>query len=153
MPSLIRSKKKIIKLLDKVLFVSISDNLYLRPIHIIIKLPSTRTAKMSKFDMVTSIFMLLTDTDLMSNENLLLDYESFSNYNNDSLGEANNNSTNNSILDVHHGSAFKKAHKKLCTYPMDILIPIIPFIDGTPIDLYGRNKLEVVMFTLGIFKQ
>ena len=62
--------------------------------------------------MITSIFMLLTDTNLMSNENLLLDYESFSNYNNDSLGEANNNIVYNIISDVHHGSVFKIAHKK-----------------------------------------
>ena len=38
-------------------------------------------------------------------------------------------------------------------HPMDIWIPIIPFIDITAIDPYGRNKLEVVMFTLGIFNQ
>ena len=55
--------------------------------------------------------------------------------------------------DIHHGEAFKMAHNKFCTEPYDVLIPIIPFIDGTPIDPYGRNKLEVVMYTLGIFNQ
>ena len=147
MPSLIKSRKTIIKFLNEVLFDSISTNLSLKPIHTIIRLPSKRTAKISKFDIITSIFTLLTDTELMVNENLLLNDISFTNPNSDLSNEST------IVSDFHHGSAFKRAHKKLCTHPIDILIPIIPFIDGTPIDPYGRNKLEVVMFTLGIFKQ
>ena len=146
-PCLIKSRKQIINLLNKVLFESISNNLSLKPIHNIIRLPSTRTAKISKFDIITSIFTLLTDTELMVDENLLLNDTSFTNPNSDLSNESK------LISDFHHGSAFKRAHKKLCTHPIDILIPIIPFIDGTPIDPYGRNKLEVVMFTLGLFKQ
>lgn len=147
-PPLPRTKKVILKQLENVLFKTISSHLTLKPTHSIINLPSSRTAKISKFDIITSIFTLLTDNELMSYDNLLIGDPSYTNPDISTVSDNNDN-----IKDIHNGSAFKMAHEKLCNHEMDILVPIIPFIDGTPIDPYGRNKLEVVMFTLGIFNQ
>ena len=55
--------------------------------------------------------------------------------------------------DIHTGSWFLNAHNKICKTKHDVLLPIILFIDGTPIDTFGNLKLEAVMMTLGIFNQ
>ena len=87
---------------------------------------------------------MLTDPQLMIHDNLLI-------YDDNYLHPNDSNATK--YTDIHNSLAFKTAHNKLCTHEHDVLVPIIPFIDGTPIDVYGRNKLEVLMFTLGIFNQ
>ena len=142
--SLIKSKKKIITMLDNILYQQLSPELSMKPIHDVMKLPSNHTTKISKINLIASLFSLLTDPQIMIQDNLLI-------YDPAYLDPSENQS--NHISDIHHSSSFKIAHQKMCNDPKDVLVPIIPFIDGTPIDVYGRNKLEVLMYTLGIFNQ
>ena len=141
---IIKSRQVVIDHLHKLLYQSISDEFNMRPNHRIIMLPSRRTTKISKFDLKTSLASMLTDPVLMQRDNIYLNDKTYI-----------NPSAHKSISykDIHHGSSFLNAYETLCNEPNDVLVPIIPFIDGTPIDPYGRNKLEVVMFTLGLFKQ
>ena len=111
---------------------------------IILSLSSEKTTKISKFALLPSLLSTLADPDIMQFQNLLIGDQSY-------VSPSTNSSEH--IEDIHHSQAFITAHNKYCTMPNDILVPIIPFIDGTPIDPYGRNKLEVVMYTLGIFNQ
>ena len=141
---IIKSRKVIIDYLHKLLYQMKSDEFSMRPIHRVIMLPSGRTTKISKFDLKSSIASMMTDPELMKRDNIYLNDKCY-------INPIMNKS--NTIVDIHNGSAFLNAYKKYCSEPNDILVPIIPFIDGTPIDPYGRNKLEVVMFTLGLFKQ
>ncbi len=69
---LIKSKKKIIAHLDEILYSNISPKLSMKPQHNVIMLPSLRSTKISKINLLPSLFSLLTDPQLMSNENLLL---------------------------------------------------------------------------------
>ena len=141
---LMKSKKNVIEYLHNILFQLNNEKYCMKPKHEILILPSNRTTRISTFDLKSSLLALLTDPELMQRENLLLYDDS---YNDPS------NIQSEIYKDIHHGNAFKTAHEKFCTEPYDVLVPIIPFIDGTPIDPYGRNKLEVFMYTLGIFNQ
>ena len=142
--SLIKSKKRVLSILHEIMYTFISPKLSMKPIHTVMVLPSTQSTKISKLNLIGSLFSLLTDPDLMNVDNLLIHDKSFTDP---------NTSTTTTYNDIHHSSSFKTAHQHFCHDPIDVLIPVIPFIDGTPIDPYGRNKLEVVMFTLGIFNQ
>ena len=141
---LIKSKKKVISSLHDILYKNMSSQLSMKPQHDVLVLPSQRSTKISKMNLISSLFSLLTDPELMIADNLLI-------YDEDYLNPHSQHAT--SYSDIHHSSSFKEAHKKFCKEPYDVLVPIIPFIDGTPIDVYGRNKLEVMMFTLGVFNQ
>ena len=141
---LVKSKKRVIEHLHHILFQLECSKYSLKPIHDIIPLPSHRTSRISKFDLKSSLLALLTDPDIMKSQQLLLYDQSYIDpYNHES----------GFYSDIHNGSAFREAHKKFCHLPNDVLVPVIPFIDGTPIDPYGRNKLEVVMYTLGLFNK
>ena len=142
--SLIKDKKILIRQIQQLMYQSIHPTFCLKPIHSLIRLPSGKTTKISKFALLPSLLSTLTDPDIMQFQNLLIGDKSY-------VSPSTNSSEH--IEDIHHSQAFITAHNKYCTMPNDILVPIIPFIDGTPIDPYGRNKLEVVMYTLGIFNQ
>lgn len=142
--TLITSKKRILSFLHDILYTHISPTLSLKPLHDVITLPSKMSTKISKFNLIGSLFSLLTDPDLMQEKNINIYDKSYTNP---------NNTYTDKYKDIHHCNSFKTAHAKFCQQPNDILVPIIPFIDGTPIDPYGRNNLEVVMYTLGIFNQ
>ena len=142
--SIIKSRKVVIEHLHQLLYHTKHEEFSMKPIHRIIQLPSMRTSKISKFDLKSSLASLLTDPDLMRHENIYLGDKTYQN-------PIKYKTT--TYEDIHHGNAFHNAYELMCKEPYDVLVPIIPFIDGTPIDPYGRNKLEVVMFTLGIFKQ
>ena len=142
--SLIKSKKNVISFLHNIMYAYISPSLSMKPIHDIIVLPSLQSTRISKMNLLGSLFSLLTDPELMVESNLLI---------NDPTFTKPNETLSTHINDIHHSSSFRYAHSKFCTNEMDVLVPIIPFIDGTPIDPYGRNKLEVFMYTLGIFNQ
>ena len=131
-------------MLHDILYNYISPQLSMKPIHNVITLPSHLTTKISKMNLLGSLFSLLTDPDIMNKNNLLIDDITF---------RKPNENASDVYGDIHHSSMFKNAHKEFCKEPYDVLVPIIPFIDGTPIDPYGRNKLEVFMYTLGIFNQ
>ena len=69
---LIKSKHKLIEQLHKLMITYITPDLSMKPIHNVISLPSTKTTKISIFDLKTSLFSLLTDSELMDYNNLLL---------------------------------------------------------------------------------
>ena len=142
--SLIKSKKRVIKFLHDIMFKYISPSLSLKPVHSVMTLPSQLSTKISKINVIGSIFSLLTDPELMKEDNI---------YIHDKTYRKPNECISKVYKDIHHSESFKNAHRSFCVSTNDILVPIIPFIDGTPIDPYGRNNLEVVMFTLGIFNQ
>ena len=147
--SIIRNKKLIIKLLEKFWLGDHADEFTIKPLNPkILTLPSQNKVKMSRFCLKSMIFSLITDNVLMKPENLLHNDPLYRNPN-----DRQNINNNLFFSDIHHGLSFAEAHKKFCKEPFDLLVPIIPFIDATPIDTYARNKLEVVMFTLGIFNQ
>jgi len=148
-PSLNKKKDSIVTEIDKLL--SNNDSKFsLKPIHKVIELPSTKKVKISTYKLPAVILSLLTDPEFLTKKE--------------------NNHFNNIFYrqpakqfeipigdrvysDIHHGYSFHQAHRKHCNGPRDVLVPIIAFIDGTPIDAYGRLKLEVVMISLGIATQ
>jgi len=146
---MVKDKSRIIKDLDKLL----SDNkiIYsLSPVHSLIQLPSKRLVKISTFRLTAIITSLLSDPEFMTNN----DTNHFNNkyYRQPTLQKQIPNDER-TYGDIHHGYAFHNAHKLLCKEPRDVLVPLIAFIDGTPIDAYGNLKLEVVMISLGIATQ
>ena len=102
-----------------------------------------------KFDTIGMIHSLLSDPDLMKDENLLFTGD-------DPYPKFNENGDlpNPSVLkDINSGIWFKKASETLCEDVIDIVCPILLFIDGLTIDEYSNIQLEPVTFTLGIFKR
>ena len=56
--------------------------------------------------------------------------------------------------DLESSDWFKTAHLNMIKNKSnELLVPIILFVDGVPIDSFGRKSLEPVMFTIGIFKR
>ena len=53
--------------------------------------------------------------------------------------------------DINTGTLFQDAEDHYCTGDNDVLSTVIVFADATVIDHHGRNKLEPVCITLGIF--
>ena len=102
-------------------------------------------AKVPVFDLVSQIASLLQDPFLMRLSNTLYHKKSF-------YDPVSNISP--SFDDIDSSDWFKDAHNYIVRdKEIEILCPIILFIDGTPIDSYGRSSLEPVMFTLGIFNR
>ena len=157
--SLVKNKKTLIKGLCRLLYgkyySSELQELNPRPTHDILELREyNKSVKVSKFDLKFSLFSLLTDPELMKPENLLV-YDDSYRYPDDVIGlrEGTQEGGGRYMTDIHHGYSFVRAHRNMCTASNDILVEIIPFLDGTPIDAYGRLKLEALMFTLSIFNQ
>ena len=96
-------------------------------------------------DIQRSIHSLLTDLELMKEENLI--------FKNSPLEDPNNNESD-IIEDVNDGTCFKEAYRRLCKDgEKDVLCPLILFIDKTHTDTKGNQTLEPICLTLGIFKK
>ena len=148
-PNIPQSRKKVIDSLND-LFSNKSHDYSLAPIHEVIQLPSSVYAKISCFKFSAIVTSLLSEPEFMSDP--MNNY--FQNeYYRDPTRLNNIPINKKQYRDLHHGSAFLSAYKKCCKDKRDILLPIIAFIDGTPIDAFGRLKLEVVMISLGIATQ
>ena len=96
------------------------------------------------FDIKSTIISLLIDPVVMNESNLLMNERSFinpKNFNHEFYG------------DIHTGYWFKNAHSFLCKKTNDLLCPLIFFIDVVSLDSMGRQSLEPVTFTLGIFNR
>lgn len=144
-----RSSKSVIDKCMGIVF-NASPQYTLRPIHSVVQVPSKKFSRVSTFDFKSMVLSLLTDLELTQPDNLLVENEDYLNPGIHS-GKPDNEQYYN---DVHTGSWFYNAHDKLCKDPVnDVLCPIILFIDGTPIDVFGNLKLESVMFTLGIYNR
>ena len=98
----------------------------------------------TKFDMKSAIVSLLIDPIVMNTNNLLMNESTYLNP---------MNSNHEYYGDIHTGYWFKNAHSSLCKEKDDLLCPLIFFIDGVSLDSFGRQSLEPVTFTLGIFKR
>ena len=102
------------------------------------------------FDTVGMIHSLLSDPNLMKDENLL--FEGDSPYPN--IDPTTGLMQLSHILgDVNTGVWYKKACETLCEKEIDVVCPILMFIDGLTIDEYSNIQIEPVTFTLGIFNR
>ena len=120
-----------------------------------VQLPGRRLYNsVTKFDLGSLLLSFLNDKRLTNPSNLLIE-DVF--YRNPELF-ATLDESEKQYSDIHTGSWFLNAHRKLCVLKnddlsCDILCPIIMFIDGTPIDTFGNLKLDAIMFTLGIYNR
>ena len=92
-----------------------------------------------------SIYSLLYDSDLMREENLIFD--------NDPLEDPEKR-VSSVYTDINDGNCYINAYKHYCTDKrFDVLCPLILFIDKTHTDAKGNQKIEPIIFTLGIFNK
>ncbi len=99
--------------------------------------------KITTHNVLASLFSLLTDNQLMTDENLIFKDNPF---------EDPNLDRSCYIEDINDGSCYKQAFIKYCKDPKkDVMCPIILFIDKTHTDAKGNQTLEPVCMTLGIF--
>ena len=112
---------------------------------------SGEKVKITVHDFLQCLCSLLTDPELMKEENLLI----FEDENGRPFGSPPSVRGSDFILtDIHHGSVMKSGHKvHVKVHGRDLLVPIILCIDKTHVDSQGRLTLEPVSFTLGIFKK
>ena len=110
------------------MYHSIHPLVCLKPIHLLSCLPFGKTTKISKFGLLSSLLSTLTDPEIMQYKHLLIG---------DKACILPSKYSSDYIKDIHHNQAFLRDHKMFCTMPNDILVPVSPFIDGTPIDPYG----------------
>lgn len=104
------------------------------------------TATLVFHDFRQCLYSLLTDTDLMKEENLLLGP------NGSLLYEPPRRSVD--FDDINTGKCYRQAYDSYIVNPeTEILCPIIFFADKTHTDIHGRLCLEPVQFTLGIFNR
>lgn len=92
-----------------------------------------------------SIYSLLTDPTLMTDNNLL--------FHGDDPTLPPFLVEEEVLGDIHTGNVYKHAWSIYCTKPGDVLCPLVFFIDKTHTDTNGNLCLEPVTFTLGIFKR
>lgn len=118
----------------------------LLPIIIDFELPNAKEkVKVITHDIQRSIHSLLSDTELMKDENLI--------FKNHPL-ENPNDFDPEIIEDVNDGSCYKEAYARICSDPSkEVLCPLILFIDKTHTDTKGNQTLEPICLTLGIFKK
>ena len=105
-------------------------------------------ATVVKFDFLEQMYSLLSDDELMHDDNLLFRGDSPLNPPPEKI------SPREHLHDIDDGTLYRNAHKSLVTDPTrDVLCPIILFIDKTHCDNYARLTLEPISFTLGIFNK
>ena len=129
-----------------------SSSQHLKPIPKYVKIgPKKRSiCEVITFDTIGMIHSLLSDPNLMKDENLLFDGQSPYPKFNENTGKLE---ISDILGDVNTGIWYKKACESLCEGPIDIVCPIIMFIDGLTIDEYSNIQIEPVTFTLGIFNR
>ena len=55
------------------------------------------------------------------------------------------------VSELHHGAWYKCTHQNVCTEPIDVLCPVIFYMDGVATDANGRLGLIPLSMTLGIY--
>ncbi len=101
------------------------------------------SVQVTSFNFKEMLFSLLSDPELMQEENLLLDPTDPC-----SLPEKSD------FLDeINTGSVYRTAHGTCCTKPNDLLCGIIIYVDKTVMGPWTKNTLEPVQFTLAIFNK
>ena len=104
-------------------------------------LPSGGEITITRFDLKSNIASLLSNDELMKEENLLID-----------LDEPFSVPQEGCILDdLNSGWWHRETHQEICTGDNELLLPIVLFIDGGKIT--ERLSVEPIVFTLGIFNR
>ena len=117
----------------------------LKPIIIPTELPSGTKLGVPVMDFEYMLANMLINDELMCQENLLIDL-------NDPVKKRIN--TSGEYGDIDTGSWYSETYDKRCTNrQVDVLLPLIKFIDSTVIDKLGKQSLEPVAATLGIFNR
>jgi len=97
------------------------------------------------FDFISQVASLLQDPFLMKFSNTRYHHKTYS----DPIEHPTVN-----YDDLESSDWFKNAHHNMIKNKSnELVVPIILFVDGVPIDSFGRKSLEPVMFTIGIFKR
>ena len=115
-------------------------------------LPDERPTVVYVASFSAAVYSLLSDPELMKEENL-----SFPHPSNPYLSHPLTNLPGGArtrkvdMSELHHGSWHKATHAARCTGPIDVLAPIIGYMDGVATDAFGRLGLTPFNFTLGIF--
>ena len=137
----IPSKKQFAKEMAKKIY-SPSFAKSLEPITENCRLSPTNSAQVTRFCFMSKLISLLTNKDLMKDENLLL----------------NPDDPFKSVLDegcflddLNSGWWHRETFKEICLKDNEILLPLIFFIDGGKVT--EHMSLEPIVFTLGIFKR
>ena len=103
-------------------------------------LPSGNMVLVTKFSFTEQLYSMLTDQSLMNPENLI--------YGNDMFRRETEMSEDHVYGDINTGSWFIETQRTVCLEQMDVLVPIIIYIDKT---FVKSKSSEPVSFTLGIF--
>eukprot|EP00536_Pseudo-nitzschia_multiseries_P016705 jgi/Psemu1/313478/fgenesh1_kg.1205_\ len=118
--------------------------------HILNWLPDNKPTQVYVRSFKDAIYSLLSDQQLMIEENL-----SFPNYSTP-LSPNNNPELNphSVISELHHGSWWKSSWKEICNPNLqEILVPIIFYMDGISLDAHGGLTLTPLNMTLDIFNE
>lgn len=114
----------------------------IKPKIVTLTLENGGKAEVAVFDFLQMVRSLLSDPELMKDENLVFE--------NDALERPPKKAR---IGEVNTGRWHRKAYKNLCRDPLDLLCSLTLFIDKTHTALLGKLNLEPVSFTLNIFKR
>ena len=127
-----------------------SEHLKPKPKYVMVGKNRTNPIEVITFDTIGMIHSLLSNPNLMKDENLLFQGDTPYLKKNPSTGLLE---LPHILGDINSGTWYKKSCESLCQEPIDVLCPIILFIDGLTIDQYSNLQLEPVTFTLGIFNR
>ena len=106
---------------------------------------ANQTVRITTHNILHSIYSLLDDVDLMQKKNLIFKQHPL---------EDPTERLVDLYTDINDGSCYVDAYSIYCTNKnKDVLCPLIFFIDKTHTDAKGNQKIEPIMFTLGIFNK
>ena len=111
-------------------------------------LSSGRHIKVTKFSLRTAIVEMLSDSELMTADNLLWDTQAPW-----SLPPQENNMYGKPNTRVWHRNAIEFVKRKFCGHDKVVLLPLAFFIDGLKIDKYSKLKCEAVIGNWLIFNR
>ena len=104
----------------------------------VLPLPSGNCVKVTKFSFSSQLKSILSDQDLMSEDNLIFGGNIYKRFD-DEVDMAG---------DIDSSRWYRRTQKELCKLPNDVLCPIILYIDKT----YAKSHpVEPISFTLGRF--
>lgn len=143
-----KDKGKVIKEISDILTKK-DESIGLKPIHTAIRAPSGVWHTLSKFPLKGILYSLFANSFLMNSSNSWL-FDKY--YRNPTLISRETGDAR-FYGDIHTGTWFLKAYQKICTSNNDVLVPLMLFIDETTIDKNGRQSLDAVLMTIGLFRR
>ena len=103
-------------------------------------LPSLNAVKVTNFNFAAQLYSLLGDEELMREENLI--------YGKDIYFREDDHVASHQYGDINTGEWWLRTQRSLCRNAIDVLCPIIIYIDTT----YVKSKAaEAISFTIGLF--